>query len=181
MKKIILTSVLAGAAILALAGCSTTVSPDAHTGSPTKTSAAAPVYNTPKPTPTKTQTNFHFGETATADNNDFALTISKPGIYTPSQYADAGSLPANVDFTVTLKNTGTANFDPTDFTESISSGGQSGNEIFDVTNNVNGSPTTPILPGQSISWTIAFNVANSGDLTLAVTPNFEYQQEVWVG
>lgn len=117
---------------------------------------------------------YKFGETAKFDG--LTIGVSAPSPYTPSETAFIGDTktPNNVKMTVTITNTGSKPYDPVLTSSTVSSGGQEALTVTDSQNNVGIPPTTSVLPGKSVSYDVAFNVADPNDLQLDVTGGFEY-------
>lgn len=177
MNKLILPALAAGAVVVALAGCSATATtnPNSVTNS-VAAQAPAPVKTTPAPD--KVDPNPAFGQTVTYPDK-IQVTVSLPGAFTPSAYAAGGKAPVNEDFKVTVKNGGATNFNPSLVTDSATAGGVAATEVYDSTSDLNGSPSTPILPGQSLSWTVGFNLVSASGVTVAVSPDFSDASTVW--
>ncbi|GAA2035740.1 hypothetical protein GCM10009819_20330 [Agromyces tropicus] len=124
--------------------------------------------------------NLGFGDTM-AWEDGVELTVSAPEPYTPSEYAAGADLAHNVVFTMTITNNSSENLEPLVYTR-LASGGQEASQIFDIDNG-NGeiglSPTTVILPGQSVTWQEAWSVADPASLTMQISPNWEYEDAIF--
>lgn len=117
---------------------------------------------------------YKLGETAKFDGLTIGVSAASP--FTPSDtaYIGDGATPNNVKMTVTITNTGSKPYDPVLTSTSVSSGGQEATSIADSESNVGLPPTTKVLPGKSVSYDVAFNVADPNDLQLDVTGGFDY-------
>jgi hypothetical protein len=116
------------------------------------------------------QLEFRFGETApftsTAGplpNTQLTFTVSEPSAFTPGDPADATQA-ATVYFTVTIQNlSDTETWQPDFVLSQAISGETDGDQIFQ--RDIIQSRPTEILPGQTISYTDGWSVANANDLT----------------
>ncbi|MDF2847576.1 MAG: hypothetical protein K0R97_1558, partial [Oerskovia sp.] len=59
-------------------------------------------------------------------------------------------------------------FDPTFAYVTVSSGGAEGSQVFDAANEISSTPSTSVLPGQSMTFPVVFGVTDPADLTMAV-------------
>jgi hypothetical protein len=190
MRKLIITAVLA---VAILTGCSQTEGEP--TAEPSLTTETDPtqlppaedkgtVTDEPEPTPTPTPEQPEYGEFGGAGftyDDGITLTITAPEAFEPSEYAFTGTdWPAYIRFDITLTNGTDAPFDPAGAYGTISSGGQEGEAVFDTDNGLNGTPTTPVLPGKSITWSEGYGVADPADLTFQVAPGFEHEAALFV-
>jgi hypothetical protein len=123
--------------------------------------------------------NLVFGDTMTWDDG-VALTVSAPEAYTPSAFAVGSTLASNVVFTMTITNNSTENLQPVPF-PTLTSGGQEASQIFDVGEDLEGNgddvgipPTAIVPPGGSVSWRVAWSVADPASLTMEASPSFAY-------
>ena len=167
------------AAGLLLTGCSATGGSitdqasgggQAGAGGPSGSSSAATGTKSPNPT---------FGQTYTYDDG-LKVEVSPPQKFTPSDSAvGTKQWPAYVSFTLTLTNGTGKNYDPTLFTTSLQSGSAEGGQVFDSAQGINGSPTTPLLPGRQVQFTVAYGVPDPTDLVLQVTPGLDYQPVIF--
>jgi hypothetical protein len=124
--------------------------------------------------------NLAFGDTMTWDDG-VALTVSAPEPYTPSPFAVGSTLADNVVFTMTITNNSTENLQPVPF-PSLTSAGQEASQIFDVGEDLEGNgddvgipPTAIVPPGGSLSWRVAWSVADPASLTMQASPSFAYE------
>lgn len=123
--------------------------------------------------------NLTFGETFTYEDG-LALTVSAPEPYTPGEYAFGAEQAANVLLTVTIVNGTTENFDPTLAYPSVSSAGVEGDDIIDSDAGLNLAPQTAVPAGQTITWQVAFSVADAAQMVLEISPSpFDYESVVY--
>ncbi|MCU1617771.1 MAG: hypothetical protein JWO98_5311 [Frankiales bacterium] len=161
-KSWLISAAVAAVTVAALAGCSASPS---IVSAPAKTSHSAAATTPP---PAKA-TNPTFGMTAKWPG--VTLTAAAPVAFTPSEYAAGADQAADVVVTITVTNTGTANFDPSLAYITASSGGVEASKVFDTDAGINSAPSTPILPGASVTWKVGLSVADPATLTLSATPS----------
>lgn len=168
---------------LLLAGCGTTGGevgePVAGTNAPQETKTDKPAEDsteTPTEEPAATA-NPKFGETFTYEDG-LSVTVSAPEPYTPSDTAATGGEPSFVKFQVTVVNGTSENYDPSLFYVTMQSGNAEAGEVYDSANNLNGSPTTPILPGREGTWAIAFGVTDPNDLVMQVRADMFEREDI---
>ncbi|GAA1055188.1 hypothetical protein GCM10017608_20400 [Agromyces luteolus] len=121
-----------------------------------------------------------FGETMVWSNG-VSMTVSAPEPFTPSDLSAGADQAENIVFTLTIQNDSGENVQPVVFSQ-LSSGGTEATRIFDVGaegGQVGIPPTTAILPGESITWSEAWSVADSGSLTMQTAPSFEYEDVIF--
>ena len=123
--------------------------------------------------------NLAFGDTMTWDDG-VALTVSAPEPYTPSPFAVGSTLADNVVFTMTITNNSTENLQPVPF-PTLTSADQEASQIFDVGEDLEGNgddvgipPTAIVPPGGTVSWRVAWSVADPASLTMQASPSFAY-------
>lgn len=167
MKRI-LVSVMA---VMLLAGCSQ-ASP--ASGGPQSNHTTA-TEEAPVPSVTTADPNvpIAFGETRTYKDG-LSVTVNPGRRYTLSEYTAPNQFKTHLRFTVTVINHTGKPYDATMFTSSAMSGTAAAVEEINGTT-LMGGPTTPVLPGRTAKWDIAFGVANPKDVVLEATPGFEYQ------
>lgn len=163
-------------ATLLLAGCSGDDLADGVISEPAMDVAVeTPVVTEPQSetaSPTPTQSPFaRFGQTFTYPIG-VAITISRPAAYKPSNSSTVSSKASPVAFTVLIKNGSEEIYDPSFFSTSAQSGDTEAEEIFDSANNVDGSPSTKLLPGRSVKFRIAYAVEAPSDIVMEVNPGF---------
>ncbi|MFC5788795.1 DUF2510 domain-containing protein [Agromyces tardus] len=132
---------------------------------------------TPEPGPVG---NLAFGDTMVWED-DVELTVSAPEPYTPTEFAAGADQASQLAFTMTITNNSTENLQPVVYTR-LSSGGQEASQIFDVTadgTQIGVPPTTVVLPGESVTWTEAWSVADPNSLTMQIAPSFDYEDAIF--
>lgn len=111
-----------------------------------------------------------FGQVVHWDDVD--IVVSKPKAYKVSDTGAGGeTFEHSVSMVVKVTNTGNEPFDPSMMYMTASSAEQEAAEIFDTENNIGGAPMTPVLPGKSVKWSVAWNVADPADVLVQVTPD----------
>lgn len=109
------------------------------------------------------------------------VTVSQPEPFTPSEYA-AGTTDGwdNLAWTVTIENGTDENFDPIDIWINVASGGQEGSEVYDSDNGYGDYPESTVLPGKSITWNVAYSIADPNDLQLSIEDTFgDYPEAIY--
>jgi hypothetical protein len=102
------------------------------------------------------------------------VVISAGEAYQPSEWAAYDEAPGYLRFVVTLQNDTAGVWDPSMFTTTLSSGGMEMSEVFD-SEKLGESPYTPLLPGQSVSFSIAYGVLDEKDTVLSVSPDWDHE------
>jgi len=131
----------------------------------------------PEPAPIS---NLAFGDTMIWEDN-VEMTVSVPQGFTPTEFAAGATFPNNIVFDITITNNSNANLEPLPYS-ALSSGGQEGSRVFDSGNpagEITGSPSTVILPGQSVTWKEAWSVADPNSLTMQIAPSWDYENAVF--
>ena len=121
-----------------------------------------------------------FGDTMAWDDG-VTMTVSEPESFTPSEFAVGGDQSEDLVFTLTITNDSTENVQPV-VISTLSSGGTEATRIIDVGaegGQVGIPPTTPVLPGESITWQEAWSVADPDSLTMQTAPSFGYESVVF--
>lgn len=123
-----------------------------------------------------------FGEVVTYEDG-LSVSLSPPTPFTPGEYAQ-GVLDGQVPmvFKVVLTNgTGVA-MDPYTFV-TVSSGGAESSLIGDVQHpdygDIGLSPTTQVLPGQTVEWYVGFSIADATNITAEVSTGFAYESAIF--
>ncbi|MHA7132433.1 DUF4190 domain-containing protein [Oerskovia turbata] len=121
-----------------------------------------------------------FGDVA-AFEDGLEVGASAPAPFTPAEWASGGDgFTQFVRIDVTLTNGTAEAFDPTLTYVTLSSVGAEGSQVFDPGNGIVGSPTTSLLPGQSVTFPVVFGVNDPADLTLEVGPGaWEYDAVIF--
>lgn len=180
MKNRITAVLAAAAATLLLAGC---MSPVAESSPPTASSSPAAK---PDPSPSFAESpeeeddkpgTLPFGDAVTYEDG-VSISVSAPTSFTPSEYA-AGVEQANqILFSFTITNDSDANLQPSAYSR-LASGGAEASMIFDSENGAGSGPSTVLLPGQTVTWTEGYSVADPASLVLQVSPSFDYADAIF--
>ncbi|WP_448003558.1 DUF2510 domain-containing protein [Agromyces bauzanensis] len=139
-----------------------------------------PTESAPEATDSGPAEGLAFGETLVWED-DVSMTVSAPEPFTPSDVAVGADQAVNLVFTLTITNDSSENVQPI-VVSTLSSGGTEATRILDVGaegGQVGIPPTTPILPGESITWQEAWSVADAGSLTMRTAPSFGYESVVF--
>ena len=169
----------------------TVTSASSATPSPTgSTSEGMPTQaETPMPTPTVPSSSSS-GTSSTGTQtfgttwewpDGLKVTVSQPSSFNPSSYA-AGieGFTKFVQFDVTVENGTQKKYEPSAMYLSVQSGGGEAEQVFDTNHGMNGTPSTVLLPGRSVSFKVAFGVKDPADLVMEVTPTFDYDPAIFV-
>ncbi|MGW2561367.1 DUF4190 domain-containing protein [Streptomyces sp. NPDC001514] len=114
-------------------------------------------------------------------DDELTVTVSAPKPYTPSEFA-IGHTKGNKAYkvTVVIENAGKEKFDAALVTAEARAGkdGVKAEEIYD--GKVGEPFTGTVLPGKKITATWAFDApADAKNLTIEISPGFEYNASVW--
>ena len=140
--------------------------------------ATGPESRAPSPSPSQA-TTAKFGQSFEFEDG-ISVSVSPPEPFTRNEYAAGGEgAAAHLLFTVTIVNGGQANYDPNLFYASLQSGNVEADQVFDGESGLNGSPTTPVLPGRETTFKIGFGVSDPADLVMQVAPGFEYDGAIF--
>lgn len=121
-----------------------------------------------------------FGDSMIWEDN-VSMSVSAPTPFTPTEYAAGATQPESVVFRVVLKNDSSQKLEPFVYS-TLLSGGVEASKIFDSSNaigEIGGAPSTVILPGQSVTWMEAYSVTDSKDLTMQISPSFDYEDAIF--
>jgi hypothetical protein len=114
-----------------------------------------------------------------------AVSVSKPEPYKPSGSAAAGPAARFVSMKVTLTNGSDKDLAATGTTLSATANGTPAEQVFDSAKGLNGSPNSTVLPGKSVTFTIAFGLPSksAADLQVELRPGFGigYQPAIFTG
>jgi len=135
----------------------------------------------PEPTPSDTGPDVYGLSDGVEYDSGLELALSKFTRATSSSYAAPENTPY-VKFTVKIKNGSDATVDTTSMTVSCSYGvdGQSSESIFD--DGLNGSPTTKLLAGRSLSVAWGCELPKGEQvLQVEVTPDYESETAIFTG
>lgn len=185
--RLLSPSVAAASGALLLAACGGTeqAKPSA-TVTETVTVTAAPSESPddetsePEPTPegTTEPDDSDDGVTSFGDHFEWEdgiqVFVSEPKPYRPSQYASTGKQPENLVVTIRIVNNGKKRYSPFDLSYSMQSGNREAQEIFDSPR-LEGAPETTLLPGREVEFESGWNVKDSRDLVLEVSPTFDHE------
>lgn len=109
-----------------------------------------------------------FGDIAVYEDG-LEVGVSAPVAFTPSDTAAGNEgFTQFVRIDVTLTNGTAETFDPTFAYVTVSSGGAEGSQVFDAANEISSTPSTSVLPGQSMTFPVVFGVTDPADLTMEV-------------
>lgn len=114
-----------------------------------------------------------FGQVVTV--SDIAYSVSTPAAYTPSSSAASmgGDIARAIRFDVKITNNGTTPFafNPFVVGAKATAAGADAAEITDVAKNIGATPSSTILPGKSLTYTVAFSVPKQkGDVQVELSP-----------
>jgi hypothetical protein len=178
MRKSIFAPLVAIALAVGLAGCvpvSSVTERDIDPPAAVPDDTITPPSMAPEPEPeVKPTDNLAFGDAATYEDG-VSVSVSTATAYTPDQYASGADFPHNLSFTITITNGTAENLDAYAYT-TITSGGQSGSQIFDGNSSY---PSGVILPGQALSWVENWSVADPNSIVLSIQPGFDYLEAIF--
>ena len=124
--------------------------------------------------------NPNFGDTF-AYKDGVTISVSAPTPFTPGEYAYGADQASNVALTFTIVNGSTKNLDVLAF-PTVTSAGVAASDVFDSDNAAlsPAPPTSTVLPGQSLTWTAAYSIADPNSLQVEVTPStFAYDEAIF--
>src|SRR5690606_30840703 len=102
------------------------------------------------------------------------VVISAGEAYQPSEWAAYEEAPGYLRFVVTVQTDDVGWWDPLMFYTTLSSVGMEMSEVF-VSDKLGEIPSTPLLPGQSVSFSIAYGVLDVKDTVLNVMPDWDHE------
>lgn len=173
IKKHVAVIALSTIAIFGFTACGT---PAASTPDP-EASAAVVEEPTPEATTETTPPPVNdlikqFGEVVTYEDG-LSISLSEPIPFSPGEYAQGavdGQTP--IVFKVVLTNNTPDAVDPYTYV-SVSSAGAESAVIGDYQNpefgDIGMSPTTKVLPGQTVEWYVGFSIADPANITAEVS------------
>lgn len=82
---------------------------------------------------------------------------------------------------VSILNDTANTLDPVLTRVSASSGGLEASRVTDYRSDIGAPPNTPVLPGESITWAVAFEVADPSDFLVAVGPSIDHDTALFRG
>ena len=117
------------------------------------------------------------GETFTWEDGTTAR-IEAPQPFQKSEWAAGGEGYSNtISFKVTVTNGSDAPLDASFTSPNVTSGEREGDEIFD--DEVGGGPTSDILPGRTVTFTVAYGVDDPADIVAEFAPTWDHQAAYW--
>lgn len=123
-----------------------------------------------------------FGETAEFDDG-LKITVSEPRTdYTPSDHSkvDDPDLKGYVVFSVTVENGTGSPYDPYTLI-SGNSGGKEIQTVFDSAKGMSGPPSGKLLPGEKVTFDMAFAVADPNNVTLDIMLDSDRDDIIYTG
>lgn len=176
----IVAAVLTSVALLA--GCATTGGPGTPVAGTNRPSSSGSSTSSTSSAPSDDSSGsgsetVKFGSTYTWDDG-LSVTVSKPVKFTPSETSMGGGK-NNVKFTVVIVNKSGKTFDPAMFTTTAQSANAEAEEIFDSAKGLEGSPSTKVLNGREVKFSIGYSVTNAKDIVLEVSPSFEHESALF--
>lgn len=173
-------AVLAVVSVALLAGCSSVRADDKPAP---EASVAQPVEETTEPTEEPPAVNpliKQLGEVVTYTDG-VSISVSTPAPFTPTEYANGADQANQVLFTFVITNGTDKPLEPMVY-PTVSSGGVESSPIIDIGNpagQTSFGPDTTILPGQTIQWLQAFSIADPANITIELSPSFEYENAIF--
>lgn len=137
--------------------------------------------NNPSGSPSSEQTEpgdgqLKFGKSFTWDDG-ITITVSKPKVFTPSQYSKIKGAKTHVRFDVTVVNKSDNTLDLTLAYITLQSNNQEAEQVFDSAKGLKGSPSTKLLKGREAKWAVGFGVVNANDLVMDVALQDDFSRQ----
>ena len=185
MKRSI-TAILAATAALSLAACG--IAPEASDSPAPPSSSSSEVTpdpwteeatpdEAPEPSNEADSMVVGLGETFTWEDGTTAL-IEAPQPFQKSEWAAGGEGYSNtISFKVTVTNGSDTPLDASFTSPNVTSGDREGDEIFD--DEVGGGPSSDILPGRTVTFTVAYGVDDPADIVAEFAPTWDHQTAYW--
>lgn len=174
-----ITAILATLCAATLAACAANDAPTKASSQPAA-ATITPAAEEPTPSPSPTDTTFTLTETAKyVSKIEVSLSRFKRGV---SSDVAAPANTAYLKFTVKIVNGSGKTIDLNEMSVNCQYGdaGQSSDQIFD--DGLDGTPTTHLLPGRSISAPLACELPKSEHyLQVEVTPDMDSQAAIFAG
>lgn len=118
------------------------------------------------------------------DTFDYAdglsVTIGQPTEFQPSDSAAfTPGAAAHLRFEVTIANNTGTDYDPNHFLTSLQSGSTEAEEVYDSAQGLGGSPSTTLLDGREVVFSIGYSVSVPDDLVMEVSPDFDRESVIF--
>ncbi|WZH52917.1 MAG: hypothetical protein PIR53_02730 [Nocardioides alkalitolerans] len=114
-------------------------------------------------------TNPAFGQAYTWDNG-LTVTVSAPEQFQPSEYAFVEGEGTPLKFTITVVNNTGDNYEPVGDYITLQSGNAEAASIYDM-ETLSDTPSTVLLDGREIVYSIGFMAADPADLVMEFQPS----------
>ena len=184
MRRSIITIVGATAA-LSLTACG--LAPEQESAAPPSSSSSevtpepwtdeATPDEAPEPSNAADSMVVGLGDTFTWEDGTTAR-IEAPQSFQKSEWAAGGEgYDYTISFKVTVTNGSDAPLDATFTSPNVTSGEREGDEIFD--DKVGGGPSSDILPGRTVTFTVAYGVDDPADIVAEFAPTWDHQAAYW--
>lgn len=178
IKKPFATIAIFALFVVALVGCTPSQATDRPSVEP---SIAQPAEPTEEPTAEAVNPLIKpLGDVVTYTDGT-SISVSTPVDFVPTEYANGADQAHQVLFTIVLTNGTDKPLDPLVY-PTVSSGGVESDPIIDIGNpagQTSFGPETTILPGQTVEWLQAFSIADPANITVELSPSFEYQSAIF--
>ena len=129
----------------------------------------------PSKEPAPDDTTLAFGQSYTWDDG-VTLTVSKGKKFKPGKYSAGGEKAEDyLKYSITVVNKSTKPLDLALTYITVQSDNKEAEQVFDSSNDLEGSPSTKLLKGRESEWDVGFGVANSRDVVMeiAIQDDFE--------
>jgi hypothetical protein len=121
-----------------------------------------------------------FGETAKWASG-LSITVSKPTVYKPSEYSDAGS-GKHLKFTITIVNNTGKPYESLLTSTQMQAGDVDVDQDIDSEAGLEGAPSTKLLNGRQAKYSVGFSPKKWNDLVLQVSPgDFTSDDAIYTG